>query len=55
MKSKAWYIKFPIDPFALGPVRFEKPVGERAVRKWTREWDHLKRLPRGFECWPTND
>lgn len=52
--SEHWYIKFPLDAYALGPVHFEKPVGERQVRAWTREWDHLARLPRGFQCWPTN-
>jgi hypothetical protein len=55
MKSKAWYIKFPLDAYALGPVRFMTPVGETAVRKWAREFDGVKRLPRGFQCWPTND
>jgi hypothetical protein len=52
MKAKRWYISFPQDAYALGPVEFEKPVGEKAVRKWAREWDGLTRLPRGFSCWP---
>jgi hypothetical protein len=53
MKSKAWYVKFPLDAYALGPILFDKVVGEKAVRKWARVWGGLKRLPRGFHCWPT--
>jgi len=53
--AKAWYIKFPLDAYALGPVRFEKPVDERRVRKYAREFSGYKRLPRSFGCWPTDD
>lgn len=60
IKSNAWYIKFPADAYALGPVRFEKPVGEREVRKYAREFEYGKntegkRLPHGFACWATDD
>ena len=24
--AKAWYVKYPLDPFALGPYRFEEFV-----------------------------
>ncbi len=51
MKSKRWYVKFPLDAYALGPVRFEAEVGEAEVRAWAREWEGVKRLPQGFECW----
>lgn len=51
MKSRAWYIHFPGDPYALGPVRFEQPVSERELRAWVRAWAGLRRLPRGFSCW----
>lgn len=50
--SRRWYIRFPGAFHALGPVEFDKPVGERKVREWTREWAELERLPAGFECWP---
>lgn len=53
MKSKAWFIKFPLDPYALGPVRFEKPVTEAEAREWTRDWEKVRRLPNGFQIWPT--
>lgn len=55
MKSKAWYIKFPMDAYALGPVRFPKEVGEEEVKAYAREWEGVKRLPNGFQCWTTND
>jgi hypothetical protein len=55
MKKAAWYILFPQDAYALGPVRFEKPVNEQAVRQWAREWDGLTRLPVGFQCWPAGE
>jgi hypothetical protein len=51
MKAKRWYIKFPLDVYALGPVEFEKPVGEKKVREYAREFEGCKRLPRGFQCW----
>lgn len=51
MKSKAWYIKFPLDVYALGPVRFDNPVGEKEVREYARKWSGVKRLPQGFQCW----
>ncbi len=52
MKSFAWYIKFPQDAYALGPVRFDRKVSEREARQWAREWEGVKRLPSGFQCWP---
>ncbi len=51
MKSKAWYIKFPQDAYALGPVRFSEPKSEAEVRQWARAWEGVKRLPAGFSCW----
>jgi hypothetical protein len=53
--SHTWYIKFPTDAYALGPVRFKKAVDEQAVRAYARDFDGCKRLPAGFECWPTSD
>lgn len=55
MKAKAWYGKFPLDAYALGPARFDEPISERQARSWWRRWEGCKRLPRGFQCWPTND
>ena len=53
MKSKAWYIKFPGDAYALGPVRFREPVDEKTVREYARKFDGCKRLSNGFACWKT--
>lgn len=54
-KSKAWYIKFPRDAYALGPVRFDHEATERDVREYAREFSGVTRLPNGFECWTTGD
>lgn len=54
-KSRAWYILFPNQPYAFGPIRFDKEVGEQEARLWAKEWAGLNRLPAGFKCWPTND
>jgi len=53
MKSKAWYVYLPGGTYALGPVRFDRPVGEREARQWVRDWLKVKRLPNGTELWPT--
>ena len=55
MKAKRWYIKFPLDVYAMGPVEFENSVGEKEVRKYARKWEGVKRLPMGFQCWPAAD
>jgi len=52
MIAKRWYVKFPRDAYALGPVEFEEPVDEAGARKWAREWEGVRRLPAGFKCWP---
>lgn len=54
MTAKRWFIKFPLDPYALGPVEFEKKVGEREAREFARNFDGCRRLPAGFQCWPAN-
>jgi hypothetical protein len=51
MKSWNWYIKFPCDAYAMGPIGFGKPVSERKVREYARKWANVNRLPNGFECW----
>jgi len=53
--GKVWYIKFPADAYALGPIRFENPVGEKDVREYARSFTGCSRLPKGFECWRTSE
>jgi hypothetical protein len=53
--SKKWYCKFPLDAYALGPWDFEYPITEAEFREYIRKWEGVKRLPRGFQCWPTSD
>lgn len=55
METNRWYIKFPADAYALGPIAFSSGDGEKEVRKYAREFEGCPRLPRGFECWRTND
>jgi len=52
MKAKRWYLKFPLDAYALGPVDFDKPVNEQKAREYARKFEGVTRLPRGFQCWP---
>ena len=54
MKAKRWYIKFPLDVYALGPVEFEQPVKEKEVRIYARKFEGCSRLPNGFKCWPAS-
>ncbi len=51
--SKKWYIKFPGDFYAMGPIEFDGPTKEREVRRYAREYAGCTRLPNGFECWET--
>ena len=51
-KVKKWYIKFPADAYAIGPIDFPEDDGEKEVRQYAREFDGCERLPNGFECWP---
>ena len=52
VKSSNWFIKFPRDAYAMGPVRFDTLVTEARVREWARAFAGVARLPRGFQCWP---
>jgi hypothetical protein len=59
MRAWKWFIKFPLDAYALGPVCFDYrdydlPPAEKDVREYARQWEGVKRLPQGFECWPAN-
>ena len=49
--AELWYIKFPLDAYALGPVSFPRPVTEVEVRAYARKFSGCKRLPNGFQCW----
>ena len=51
--SKAWYAKFPLDAYAIGPFRFENPITELAFRKHLRKWEGCKRLI-GVQIWVTS-
>ena len=51
-KSTRWYIKFPSDAYAMGPITFKKPVGKLEVIKYAKEREGVNKLPRGFECYP---
>ena len=46
-----WYIKFPADVYAMGPVDFPAGSTEKDVREFARDFEGCKRLPIGFECW----
>jgi hypothetical protein len=48
---KRYYIKFPLNAYALGPIsaRNEREAREQARKLFT----YGKRLPRNFECWET--
>jgi len=59
MRSWKWYLKFPQDAYALGPVYFDrreysKAPDEKEVGAYARDWEGVKRLPKGFQCWPMN-
>lgn len=57
MRTKRWYIKYPLDAYALGPITLNKPTSNpKKVREYVRETYHRgEKLPRGFQCWPTSD
>jgi len=46
--AKAWYVKYPLDAYALGPYRFEDPVPATEVIEMV-----LKQFgERPTEIWP---
>ena len=51
--SNRWYVKFPLDAYALGPFEFTRSVCTRACRAYVRRWAGIRRLPRGTQVWPT--
>lgn len=44
----AWYVKYPLDAYALGPLRFAEPVS--AARAAKRAEEIFGELPQ--EVWP---
>jgi hypothetical protein len=51
-EGRRWYWKFPLDAYALGPCGpFRNETESRAA---ARDFDGCKRLPAGFETWPTD-
>lgn len=47
-RARAWYVKYPLDAYALGPIRFDEAVtAETAV-----EEARLTRGARPQELWP---
>lgn len=60
MRAWKWHYRFPLGVYAFGPVHFDrrdydKPPNEKEMRDYMRKWEGVKRLPEGFQCWPTND
>lgn len=49
MTATRWYILFPLDAYAMGPIEARN---EREARAWARRFEGVTRLPRGFQCWP---
>ena len=59
MRSKAWYVHFPGDAYALGPLRFDRPLNESEARAaarylWNGPEHPKRRLPQGTEVWPVS-
>ena len=45
----AWYIKYPLDAYALGPMRYEDPVGaDRVIEDATEQFGEAPAA-----IWPT--
>jgi hypothetical protein len=51
VRAKHWFVKFPADAYAMGPIHFDKPVDVETVRLHARKL-HGTRLPFQFTCWP---
>ena len=57
-RSRAWYVHFPGEVYANGPVRFDEDISEQGFRAWVREWlsgpianQTVRRLPPGTQVW----
>ena len=46
--ARAWYVKYPLDAYALGPYRFDKPTSAADVS----EIAHKQFGERPREIWP---
>ena len=47
--ARAWYVKYPLDAYALGPYRFDKPVPATVVI--SKALESFGERPQ--EVWPT--
>jgi hypothetical protein len=52
-QAQKWYMKWPADSYAIGPVEFPAPVGVADVRRRAIELDGGT-LPAEWECWPAD-
>ena len=41
-----------VGPVYFDPNEYDKPPCEKEVRDYAREWEGVKKLPKGFQCWP---
>ena len=53
--SNAWYAKFDLDVYALGPFRFSKQVDEETARQDAASWAGCDADESELSVWPTND
>lgn len=49
-----WYIHYPSDAYAMGPIELPADYKEADVRKYAREFSGCYKLPNGFSCWKSN-
>jgi hypothetical protein len=47
--ARAWYVKYPLDAYALGPSRFDTPVSAGRAAEEAR--DAFGEFP--YEVWPS--
>lgn len=56
VESTAWYVHFPGQVYANGPVRFDQPADRERMMEWVRNYltvDGEKLpIPEGTEVWP---
>mgnify|MGYP007001783359 CR=1 FL=1 len=48
----AWCFHTRGAAYPVGPVRFDRPVSEKHMRAWLRDWLGVDRLPWRTEIWP---
>lgn len=58
--ASSWYVKFPLDVCAMGPVKFDRLVDDQAVLQWARDFEGNPALslegsgdsPTQIQVWP---